>query len=60
MNIGSFLARRLQEKLAQLADKAFGEAAASSLRNETARGEFISAYISEQGLDKPRRPRHAP
>ena len=62
MTIGRSIAksyRELQQGWARLADSAFGRSLPG--RDETARGEFISAFISERDLSFPkpddRRPR---
>lgn len=56
MTIGQSIARsyrELQQGWARLADSAFGKSLAP--RDEMARGEFISAFISERGLSFPAR-----
>lgn len=42
----------LQQSWARLADSAFGNAAPAT-HDEMARGEFISAFICDRGLDFP-------
>jgi hypothetical protein len=44
--------RELQRSWTQLADSAFGKSIHGT-RDEAARGEFISAYICEAGIDRP-------
>ena len=44
--------RELQERWARMADSAFGRALPAD-RDETARGEFISDFITERGLSFP-------
>ena len=63
MSLGQSIAksyRELQQSWVRLADSAFGRSLPG--RDETARGEFISDFISERGLNFPtaaddRRPR---
>jgi len=45
--------RELQQSWARLADSAFSGAVPAA-HDEMARGEFISAFISERGLNFPR------
>ena len=47
--------RELQRKWVLLADSAFGNAV-PAIHDEMARGEFISAFISEGGLNFPKIP----
>lgn len=56
MSFGQTIAksyRELQQGWARMADSAFGKSIAP--RDEMARGEFISAFISERGLSFPAR-----
>lgn len=46
--------RQVQEAMSLFADAAFRKARPDA-EDETARGEFISAYITESGLDLPQR-----
>jgi hypothetical protein len=48
MDIGTSIARRLQQGWTRLADRVFGETAGSE--HETSRGEFTSAFISDKSL----------
>lgn len=55
MSLGQILRksyRELQRSWTQLADSAFGDSLPLD-RDDVARGEFISAYICERGLDRP-------
>lgn len=59
-------ALKLQESWARLVERLFGEAAADAARDEMARGEFTSAFVTDTGRANPRpgeerrRPRTAP
>ncbi len=44
--------RKFQQSLARLADQSFGKAVPAA-HDEMARGEFMSAFISDQGLNLP-------
>lgn len=54
MSLGHILRqsyRELQRSWTQLAESAFGDPGPGA-RDDVARGEFISAYICERGLDR--------
>lgn len=57
MTVGQILRksyREFQQSWDRMADSAFGRAAAPSEGDETARGEFISDFISERDLNFPK------
>ena len=56
MNLGQHIRqsyREFQQRWTELADSTFGRAVPAA-RDDMARGEFISAFISERGLSFPR------
>ena len=63
MTVGQILRksfRQFQQSWDRMADSAFGKAAVPSGGGETARGEFISDFISERGLNFPQPERRTP
>ena len=52
--------REFQQSWDRMADSVFGRAASPSDGGETARGEFISDFISERGLNFPQSERRTP